>query len=118
MARAADDIPDATLRLLVTAGIGAITHARLRRHFGSDEAAVAAGAGELARIRGLGPGSADALRRALDGADTELERRHMADCEAGLIVRGDGDYPALLEAIPERRTFSATSRRGFSCWAS
>ncbi len=101
MAREVNDIPDATLRLLITAGVGAITHARLRRHFGSDEAAVAAGAGELVRIRGLGAGSADALRRALDEADTALQRRRMAESDTGLIVRGDSDYPALLEAIPD-----------------
>ena len=101
MARKADDIPDATLRLLITTGVGPTTHARLRRHFGSDEAVVAAGAGELARIRRLGPGSADALRRALDEADTACERRRMAECDTGLIVRGDSDYPALLDAIPD-----------------
>ncbi len=101
MARKADEIPDATLRLLITAGVGPATQARLRRHFGSDEAAVAASAGELARIRSLGPSSADALRRALDEADTESERRRMAECDTGMIVRGDSDYPVLLEAIPD-----------------
>jgi DNA processing protein len=101
MARSADDIPDATLRLLITTGVGATTHARLRRHFGSDEAAVAASAAELARIKRLGPSSADALRRALDEADTASERRRMAECDTSLIVRGDVDYPALLDAIPD-----------------
>ena len=101
MARTSRDIPDATLRLLLAPGMGAVTLARLRRHFGSDEEIVTATAKRLAEVQRIGPDSAAALRRALEDTDPARERRRMDDRGAGLIVRGDDDYPVLLETIPD-----------------
>lgn len=101
MTRESKDIPDATLRLLLAPGIGAVLIGRLRARFGSDEAVVAATPARLAEVRGVAAGSAAALRRALHDADPARERRLMAAAGARMIVRGDGDYPVLLETIPD-----------------
>lgn len=101
MTRTADDIPDATLRLLLAGGAGAVLTARLRKHFGCDEAIVAAPASRLAEVQGLAAGAAAALRRAIADAEPARERQRITAGGARLIVRGDEDYPALLETIPD-----------------
>ena len=101
MARISKDIPEATLRLLLAPGIGAVTLARLRRHFGSDEDVVRASARKLAEVQRIGPESAARLRLAIRGTDPATERRCMDQYGAGLIMRGDDDYPVLLETIPD-----------------
>jgi len=101
MTRTAEDIPDATLRLLLAPRAGAVLIGRLREHFGSDEAIVAAPASHLAEVRGLAAGSAAALRHAIADAEPACERQRITAGGARLIVRGDDDYPALLEAIPD-----------------
>lgn len=101
MPRAIDDIPDATLQLLLAQGVGAATLARLERHFGSHDGAASADAAALGAVDGIGDKTARALRAALDDADPRAERRAMAEAGAALIVRGDADYPPLLAAIPD-----------------
>jgi DNA processing protein len=101
MARDPHDVPDDTLRLLLAPGLGGATITRLRRHFGSDEAAASAGADRLTEVEGIGPASASAIRQALDRADPGPEREAMARQGVRLILRGDADYPPLLEAIPD-----------------
>ena len=101
MTRTAEDIPDATLRLLLAPRAGAVLIGRLRAYFGSDEAIVAASAARLAEVRGLAAGSAGALRQAIADAEPARERQRITAGRARLIVRGDDDYPALLESIPD-----------------
>jgi len=101
MTRTAQDIPDATLRLLLAPRAGAVLIARLRDHFGSDEAIVAAPASRLAEVRGLSAQAAAALARAITDADPERERQRIVAGGAGMVIRGDDDYPALLETIPD-----------------
>ncbi|MHC4273027.1 MAG: DNA-processing protein DprA [Planctomycetota bacterium] len=101
MARDPHDVPEETLRLLLAPGLGPATLGRLRAHYGSDRAAAAATVGELAGIQGIGPATASGVRRALDEADPDPQRQAMAAHGVGLILRGDDDYPVLLEAIPD-----------------
>ena len=101
MTRTAEDIPAATLRLLLAPRAGAVLIGRLREHFGSDEAIVTAPASRLAEVRGLATGSAAALRHAIADADPARERQRITAGGARLILRGDDHYPALLEAIPD-----------------
>ncbi len=96
-----EDIPDATLRLMLAPRVGAVLIGRLRAHFGSDDAVVAAPASRLADIRGVSRSAAIALRREFDDAEPMRERERMTAGAARLIVRGDDDYPPLLEAIPD-----------------
>ena len=101
MPRNPEDIPDATLRLLLAPRAGAVLTGRLREHFGSDEAVVVATASQLAEVRGVGRGLAAAIRQAIDEARPTWERQCMSAAGARMIVGGDVDYPALLEAIPD-----------------
>jgi DNA processing protein len=101
MAREPRDVPDATLRLLLATGLGPATLARARAAIGSDAAVAAAGEDQLARLEGIGRATAVALRAALDAADPDAEREAMAARGVRLILRGDDDYPVLLEPIPE-----------------
>ncbi len=100
MARDPRDVPDSTLRVLLAPGMGAATLRRLRRHFGTDEAAASASTDDLRGVEGVGP-RAEALRRGLDAADPDRERRLMAEGGARLVLAGDHDFPALLAAIPD-----------------
>jgi DNA processing protein len=100
MARDPHDVPEETLRLLLAPGLGPAMLGRLRAHFGSDRAAGAATVGQLAGIEGIGPATASTVRRALDETDPDSQRQAMAAHGVGLILRGDDDYPALLETIP------------------
>ncbi|MHC4948313.1 MAG: DNA-processing protein DprA [Planctomycetota bacterium] len=96
MARDPNDVPSATLRLLTASGVGPRLAARLRTALGSDEAVVAAAAPALARAGGLTERAAATLRRSLDDADPEVERRRMARAGARLVLAGDAEYPPLL----------------------
>jgi DNA processing protein len=100
MPRAPRDVADSTLRLLLAPGLGAATLRRLRGHFRSDDAAASAAASDIRQVEGLGT-RADAVRRALDAADPAQERERMDAAGARLVLAGDGDYPALLAAIPD-----------------
>jgi DNA processing protein len=101
MARDPHDVPEATLRLLLARGLGPATLSRLRAHFGSDDAATSATTAQLATIEGIGQTTAAAIRRSLDQADPDQERRAMRGGGVRLILRGDDDYPVLLEPIPD-----------------
>ncbi len=101
MARDPADIPDATLRLLLAPGLGAVTLARLRKHFGGDEEAASAPPDRLSRIRGMGPATAQAVHRAIGQADPDRERELMIEHGTSLIAHGDPDYPVLLAVVPD-----------------
>ena len=101
MPRAAHDISDATMRLLLADGLGPVTLRRLREHFGSDELIVAASKAELQQIKGIGKESSQDLRHAIDQAKPEEERAAMCAANAQIVVSGDRDYPALLASIPD-----------------
>jgi len=101
MPRDPREIEDATLRLLIAPGLGPVTIRRLRTHFGSDEAAVEATPGRLAKIQGIGRPTAEAIRAALDETEPDRERHAMAGRTVRVIMHGDVDYPPLLAAIPD-----------------
>lgn len=101
MARLPLDVPDSTLRLLLAGGIGPATLRKLRERFANDDRIVAASTRELDEIDGIGELTAQALRRAIDDADPDAERRMMSAANTGLILHGDADYPPLLAAIPD-----------------
>ncbi len=100
MPREPRDIADATLRVLLARGVGPATLSKLRTRFESDEKIVGAPAARLSDLEGIGPDTAEAIRRAIDQGDPEAERAAMADAGVRMILLGDDDYPALLAAIP------------------
>lgn len=101
MPRLPQDIPDATLRLLLADGIGPATLRKLRERFGSDDRIVAASSAEFDLVPGIGDETSRALRRSIDAADPDAERKLMRDAGARLVLHGDPDYPPLLRSISD-----------------
>jgi len=101
MAHDSQSIPEAALRIALASGIGPATFARLREALGSFEAIMSADVRTLAAIKGIQRGRALEIRRELDEAEVDAERRLMAEHGARMITHGDDDYPALLSAIDD-----------------
>jgi len=91
------------LHLSLTEGIGPILQTRLVEAAGSAQGACEISTSQLRNVEGIGSGKAlkihDALKRAADEVDPELERA--AKAGAHLICREDEEYPALLRLIPD-----------------
>jgi DNA processing protein len=102
MPHLADNVSDATLRLLLADGLGPVTLRKLRERFAGDDARIAqATIGELDEIEGIGRELATSLRRAIDTAEVDRERMAMRERDARLILLEDADYPALLKTIAD-----------------
>jgi DNA processing protein len=101
MPRSPDQIPESTLRLLLTPGLGPARLRRLREQLGGDDRIAAATADELVRHGDLAPAAALTLAAARDAVDPAPEREAMAAKAARMILVGDADYPTLLAAIPD-----------------
>jgi DNA processing protein len=96
-----ESIPDATLRLLLAAGIGPATLRKLRERFGSDEAVVGASPAQLATVEGIGTETARAIRAAIQATDPSAERTAMARHEVYIVQRADDAYPPILQVIAD-----------------
>ncbi|MFB3138972.1 MAG: DNA-processing protein DprA, partial [Phycisphaerales bacterium] len=101
IARNPNDIPDATLRLLLARGIGPRTMRKLENCFETHEKAISVTIEELSEVSGLNTKAATLIHQAVEQVDPDFERLVMAEAGAQLILRGDDDYPALLGAIPD-----------------
>jgi DNA processing protein len=99
MARLPHETPDATFRLLLAAGLGPATLGRLEAALGSHDRIAGVSASRLAEAGGLAAAEAERLSRAIETADPVAERETMAAAGACLVLRGDEDYPPLLEVI-------------------
>jgi len=87
------------VRMNLTAGIGAVTYKRLMARFGSVEKAMAAGAGELAQIPGIGEKRAATIVESRRTADVEGELRLAAEHGVEIIGIHEERYPARLKSI-------------------
>jgi len=93
------DVLTAHLRLAMAAGLGPrLTH-RLIDHFGNAINATTASAAELRGVEGIGATKASAIRRALDEADVDEERRRVEEHGVSLLAIDDPGYPTLLKHI-------------------
>jgi DNA processing protein len=99
--RAANQISESTLRLLLADGIGPITLRKLRERMGHDDRVAAASIVEFDDIEGIGRETAQAIRKAIDDADVDGERRALAEANASIVLHGDPDYPPLLGSISD-----------------
>ena len=89
------------VQLACVRGLGTKTAASLLAAFGSPAAVFAASPAELARVNGVGPKMVAAIR---ENADGRFADETLALCErerVKVILRGDADYPRLLEQIPD-----------------
>ena len=101
MAHPPQTISEPALRIALASGIGPVTYARLREALGSLESIVHADVRALGQIKGLSNARAADIRRELEEADVDGERRLMAEHGVRLIMHGDEDYPILLAAIDD-----------------
>ncbi|MCL4210819.1 MAG: DNA-protecting protein DprA [Phycisphaeraceae bacterium] len=101
MPRTPEQIDDAHLRLALTSGIGPVTYRRLMARLGGAAAIVGASATELAAVEGIGPTRAVRLKEELARTTPDAERDAMSARGVGIILRGDSDYPPLLESIAD-----------------
>lgn len=91
------------LRLTLTPGLGPVLIARLLAAFGAPEAALAASARDLERIKGIGAGKSVALIKGMKESaslvDAELELAQALGVR--LVPFSDPAYPPLLRSIPD-----------------
>lgn len=89
------------LRLQMAAHVGPIIVARLMRYFSGIEGVLSASVRELARVEGVGPERAEAIRRARDDPRVAEEIARAADQGVRIICLADPDYPASLKHITD-----------------
>jgi DNA processing protein len=89
------------INLAAVPGVGPHTSRALLNHFGSADKILSASRGKLTEVEGVGPKLAEKIvsaRRDFDAA-AELDLCRRSDVR--VIARGDDDYPASLENIPD-----------------
>ena len=89
----------AIMALSLVSGIGPGRMKTLIRHFGSAEAALHASKTALQRVSGIGPNTADAIRRLDPEQALEEQEQRVAKCGARWISAWDDGYPALLQEL-------------------
>jgi DNA processing protein len=84
-------------------GIGPLRYSRLIEQFGNDERALAASAGELRGIKGIGPETSDRITAQRETVWKLVEAELEAAVQHGvrIIARLDPDYPPGLRRIPD-----------------
>jgi DNA processing protein len=87
------------LRLHLTDQVGAITFARLLKHFGGVEEALEASAGYLASVPGIGVKTARRITESRDLIDVEEELDLADELGVRIITLDCPDYPPLLKQI-------------------
>ncbi|MBF0448543.1 MAG: DNA-protecting protein DprA [Magnetococcales bacterium] len=90
------------LRLIRVPGLGPIGIDRLLQHFGKAEAVLAANANQLAQVPGIRAplvAHLENFRRQLPDEPARQELDRLARIGGQLLIRGDQDYPAILNTI-------------------
>lgn len=95
-----------TLRLWLTPGLGPVRVQRLLDRFGDPSTVLGASSAELQSVKGVGPGVARTILDAGRGSDSHVDEalEKIDNVGARVLIRGDGVYPPLLEAIPSAPT--------------
>ena len=87
------------LKLVRASGIGSTIFIRLLKQFGSVEAALGASAGELVKVEGVIPKTAEEICRTRDKFDAEKEIALAEKLYVWIINIEDERYPVLLKKI-------------------
>ncbi len=91
------------LRLTLTPGLGPVLIARLLEAFGDPDRVLAASAGQLEQVKGIGHGKSVQFVRGMKEAaglvDDELERAEKKGVR--LVPKADPEYPPLLASIQD-----------------
>ncbi|MBM4113496.1 MAG: DNA-processing protein DprA, partial [Phycisphaerae bacterium] len=104
MPRSPGEVPDSLLRVMLADGIGPRSAVLLRCEFGDWDAVCGAPAEALGRVlqgAGLPRRAGTTIKRQLEAADPDGERREMERHGVSLVLEGDDDYPALLRLSPD-----------------
>lgn len=95
----------ALMVLSLTRGLGPTLIRRAVACLGSPENVLAATAGDLARVRGIGPRRSEEIRRGIaavfSGDALRREQQAIAESDATLLAISDPRYPHLLRHIPD-----------------
>ncbi|MBN2131394.1 MAG: DNA-processing protein DprA [Sedimentisphaerales bacterium] len=89
------------LRLHLATGVGPKTFRKLVDHFGSASDALAANAGQLCHVPGIGKKTADAIARSRDDTDVDKEIALAQRLGVRILTLDDPDYPSLLSGIDD-----------------
>jgi len=89
------------LRLNLVKGLGPRLRHLLRNRFGSIAAVFQAGPAELQSVPGVGPKLIRAIQGGTDLSDAEQELQRCRQNGFELLLRGESEYPAELEEIPD-----------------
>jgi DNA processing protein len=95
---ASQDLRD-LIRLTHTPGVGPLTLKALLTHFGTPAKVLRATQGQLARVDGIGPKTAERIAAARDEIDPEVELALTAQHGVNLHTLDDPLYPPLLRQI-------------------
>jgi len=87
------------LRLHLTDQVGAITFAKLLKHFGGIEQVMDASAGHLTSVPGVGVKTARRIAESRDNIDVEAELNLADELGVRIITLDCTDYPPLLKQI-------------------
>jgi DNA processing protein len=94
----------ALLLLSLVPGIGPRHVTDLIQVFGSASAAIRAEPSAIRAIPGFGPQLVRLLTELRGGNALELERQRLAQLKMAIVARGQTDYPAMLNEIPDPPT--------------
>jgi DNA processing protein len=87
------------LQIAQADGVGSVIFGRLLEHFGSVEAILAAGAGSLAQVEGVGKITAEKIVHSRNKFDADKEISLADKSGVCIISISDSRYPALLKKI-------------------
>jgi DNA processing protein len=100
-----DDKPDSELidliRLSMVSGVGPQTSRALLERFGSAGRVLTAKRSELRDVPGVGPKLVEKIEQARQECDAESELALCRRSNVQVVPRGDAEYPAALENIPD-----------------
>ena len=89
------------LRMHLASGVGPIRLGKLLDHFGSIDSVLAASAGALQRVDGVGPKVAEGILQSRDDSAVENEIKRAGECGVHILCREDTDYPKPLLHVPD-----------------
>jgi DNA processing protein len=89
------------INLAAVPGVGPQTSRALLAHFGSAAEILSASRGKLTAVEGIGPKLADKITHARRDFDARAELALCRASDVRVIARGDADYPAALDNIPD-----------------
>jgi DNA processing protein len=93
------DAREALVALNLIEGVGPVRVRKLLQEFGEPEAILRATAGQLQRVEGIGPDTAEAIAKWEKTVDLAGELGRIEQFGCRVVIQSDREYPALLREI-------------------